>query len=84
MTSRRRRTDCARTPEGIAIGANIRRLRTRAGLTQVELAEKAGVHRTTILLAEEARWKVPQMATLVAIACVLDCNVLDLFRARVA
>src|SRR5690348_16641570 len=50
---------------------SLHQLRKKAGLTQVELARRAGVNHTTIVHAETGR-KHPQLAILLKIVAVLD------------
>lgn len=51
-------------------GANLRRHRRRAGLTQERLGFAAGLHRTEIHVLEHGQ-RVPRIDTLVKIACAL-------------
>ena len=60
------------------ISANVRRLRRRAGLTQHELAEKAGISRAT-LARIEAEESDPAASTLRKLAAALEVTVSDLF-----
>ncbi|MBA4029394.1 MAG: XRE family transcriptional regulator [Planctomyces sp.] len=57
----------------------VRSLRIAAGLTQTELAERAGVSRTAVTAIEGSRL-VPSVATALALAKVLGATVEDLFR----
>jgi len=41
-----------RTPPQVIVGQNIKRLRTRIGLSQEQLAEAAGIHRTYVSSVE--------------------------------
>jgi len=59
------------------VGANIIRLRTGAGMSQKELATKAGVGRSTILAIESGRRC--NLTMLIKIAGALDVSPADLF-----
>jgi transcriptional regulator with XRE-family HTH domain len=61
------------------IGRNVRRLREAAGITQVELAEKARMDRSSISKFEVGRAN-PSVLTLSRIAKVLQTDVQQLFR----
>ena len=60
------------------IAAAVRHLRRRAGLTQAELAEKAGISRATLARVELAEVD-PAASTLRALARALGVTVNDLF-----
>ena len=60
------------------LAANIRRLRERAGLTQVELAHKAGLARDSIQKLEHGKWKDVGIGVLVDIAAALGCSLEEL------
>ena len=51
--------------------ANLRQARTKAGISQEELAERCELHRTEISLLERAG-REPRLATLVKLAGSLD------------
>jgi transcriptional regulator with XRE-family HTH domain len=51
--------------------ANLRQARTKAGISQEELAERCELHRTEISLLERAG-REPRLATLVKLAGALD------------
>jgi transcriptional regulator with XRE-family HTH domain len=55
------------------IGANLRRERRRAGMTQEELAARAGLHRTAIGLLEQGH-RVARADTLVQLAGALSIS----------
>ncbi len=57
--------------------ANLRRAREKAGLTQEELADAAGLHRTAISFLERAA-REPRMWTLVALSRALRIKPGDL------
>lgn len=61
-------------------GANLRRVRRRAGLSQEEVGFRASLHRTEVGLLERGA-RVPRIDTLVKLAAVLgiriDCSLLD-------
>lgn len=58
---------------------NIKDLRIKAGLTQVELAEKLGVGQSCVA-GWETGAKVPRTMQLPEIAKALGCTVNDLYR----
>jgi transcriptional regulator with XRE-family HTH domain len=53
------------------VGPKIGRLRAESGLSQEELADRAGLHRTAISLLEVGK-RAPRIVTLVVIAGVLE------------
>lgn len=55
----------------------IRQQRERAGLTQTELAKRAGLHTSNLALIEMHR-RQPNVATLIRLAVALDCTLDDL------
>ena len=63
----------------MSLAKNLRRLRTEAGLTQTQLAEKIGRKRSALAAWEEGRAEPPSNA-LVALADVLGCTVNDLLK----
>lgn len=58
-------------------GANLRRCRRHAGLSQEQVGLLAELHRTEIGLLERAA-RVPRIDTLVKLTAALDLTVLDL------
>jgi transcriptional regulator with XRE-family HTH domain len=60
-----------------AFGARIRQFRQARGLTQVELAESAGVDRKTISRIENSRFS-PSLINVYAIADALDVEAREL------
>jgi len=61
------------------IGANVKRRRKAANLTQTELAAKAKSARTHLSLLENGRLPgYPSLGSLVSLAEVLGCKVADL------
>ena len=56
------------------LGMTIKRLRTKRGLTQEALAQRAGVHRVYVAQIE-AQTKVPSIATLEKLAKALGVKV---------
>lgn len=60
-----------------ALAEEIRRCRTKRGLSQEELAFRAGLHRTYISLIERAR-RSPTIDCLTRIAAALDVRASDL------
>jgi transcriptional regulator with XRE-family HTH domain len=61
----------------MSIGENIKKFRENKNLTQEQLAEKVGVHRTLITQVERGT-KGLSIPTGQAIAKVLDCTLNDL------
>ena len=59
------------------LGGRARRLRETAGLTQAELARKAGIGRITLVRLENGE-RTPRLSTLSAVAHALDMGVRDL------
>ena len=59
------------------LASNLRRLRTSAGLSQEELADRAGLHRTYISSVERAQRNV-SLENLFKIARGLEVNAQDL------
>lgn len=61
----------------MTIGSNIRSLRERKGLTQYELAERAGVTQAHISRCEN-NCKTPTFKLILKIAAVLGCEINDI------
>lgn len=57
--------------------ANLRQARTKAGISQEELAERCELHRTEISLLERAG-REPRLATMVKLAGALDSSPAEL------
>jgi transcriptional regulator with XRE-family HTH domain len=57
--------------------ANLRRARTRAGISQEELAHRCDLHRTEISLLERAG-REPRLATIVKLAGSLETTAAEL------
>jgi transcriptional regulator with XRE-family HTH domain len=57
----------------VAFGHRLRELRERAGLTQTQLAESAGMHRQGIVKLERGE-REPAWSTLLALAGALDVD----------
>lgn len=60
------------------LGSNLKDVRTAAGLTQAELAERVGVSRKTINTVENGVF-VPSTLLALKLAKALKCKVEDLF-----
>jgi transcriptional regulator with XRE-family HTH domain len=58
-------------------GANLRRARQRAGISQAELALATELHRTAIWLLESGQ-RAPRLDTLVKLLSALECPADDL------
>ena len=63
----------------VHVGDNLKRLRTLRALTQVELAQRAGVTPTTVVRAERNQAE-PHMSTLRKLATALDVDPSELVR----
>ena len=61
------------------LGAAVAEARTKAGLTQVELAQRAGLDETTITALEQGHYK-PDSSELSRVAEVLGVDELELLR----
>jgi len=61
----------------VSLGNNVRTRRTQAGLSQEQLGELSGLHRTYITHVEGAT-RNPSVASLYKIATALDCSISDL------
>ncbi|MBS1894720.1 MAG: helix-turn-helix transcriptional regulator [Actinobacteria bacterium] len=59
------------------IGANLRRLRAAAGISQEELAFRAGIHQSEASLIEGGR-RVPRARTLIKLSGALGVTIDDL------
>jgi putative transcriptional regulator len=76
----RHSTGFAPTLDEMAVLPRLKPLRLKAGLSQAELAERAGLQRTTVNRLESARtFYVPHPATLRALAKALGVTVSDLW-----
>lgn len=60
------------------IGAKIKRLRVKRGLTQEQLAKRAGVIRVTIARIEAGMRKTPALSTRKKLAKALDVPITEL------
>ncbi len=63
--------------EKVTIGVNIRDIRKRKGLSQVELSKKVNVTQSMLCQIERGT-KVPSLPLSVDIAAVLDCTLDDI------
>ncbi len=63
----------------VYIGDNLKRVRTLRALTQVELAEKAGITPSTVVLIERNKSE-PHMSTIRKLARALDVDPSELVR----
>jgi transcriptional regulator with XRE-family HTH domain len=85
---RKARPAVALSPEQVAIEARLRQVlspliqreREARGMTQENLAERAGIHWTTVGKIERGR-QIPSIALLSVLAKALDLTVTDLLRA---
>lgn len=64
-------------PAAAILGANLRRARRSAGLTQAELAQRAGLGQPAISLIEAGQAN-PTVQTLQQLADALGCSLADL------
>jgi transcriptional regulator with XRE-family HTH domain len=60
--------------------ANLKRLRERAGLSQAQLAEAAGLNRVYLARLESGAMSNPSLDTMDRLATALDVSVIDLLR----
>jgi putative transcriptional regulator len=60
-----------------ALGANVRRLRTDRGWSQVELAQRSGLSRSTIVAVELGKYKSADMSTAEKIAAAFEVHLQD-------
>jgi XRE family aerobic/anaerobic benzoate catabolism transcriptional regulator len=67
-------------PAVVVLGANVREARQRAGLTQAELAQRAGLAQPAISLIEPGQAN-PTVQTLQQIADALGCALANLLKA---
>jgi len=67
----------------VYIGDNLKRLRTLRALTQVELAEKAGITQSTVVLIERNKSE-PHMSTLRKLAEALRVDPAELVKGEQA
>jgi transcriptional regulator with XRE-family HTH domain len=58
----------------MSIGARVRELRTKLGISQYELARRAGVSQGFVHLVERG-WRMPRIHTLVCLAKALEVPV---------
>ena len=65
------------------MGYRIREIREKLGMTQVELAKKSGVSRTTIYGLETGAEKITTTKTLNKLACALGVSVDEIFLPKV-
>jgi len=63
----------------VILGANVRRVRQRAGLTQADLAQRAGLAQPAISLIEAGQAN-PTVQTLQQLADALGCPLADLLK----
>jgi transcriptional regulator with XRE-family HTH domain len=66
------------TPESRRFGRTVAALRTRRGLTQAALADKAGFHRTYLARVEIGYQKNPTVLTLRRLAKALEVELAEL------
>ena len=57
----------------LKFGMNVRRIRSHAGLSQEELADRSGLHRTYVGGIERGE-RNPSLKNIVALAAGLGCN----------
>jgi len=71
------------TPERLAFGATVKALRKRRGWTQMQLAERAGLHRNAVALVELAL-REPSLSIITRIATALGVAPGRLFKPTAA
>jgi transcriptional regulator with XRE-family HTH domain len=69
----------ARTPELLAFGAAVRKLRVKQGMTQDTLAEKAGTHRNYVGMLERGE-RNPTLLVILRLAKALEADAGTLVR----
>ena len=62
----------------MSVGANIRRIREKNGMTQSELADKAGITQAMLCWIEQGK-RNPSLPSCEKIAKLLDCIISELF-----
>ncbi len=67
----------------MSVGANIRRIREEKGLTQVYVADQAGISQVMLCQIEKG-YKEPSIRTGKRIANILGCNLDDLLAEAIA
>lgn len=72
-------TEKGKSPRQRLLGERVRERREKRGLTQEELAHRAGLHRTYMTHVETGRVN-PALETLARLALALECDVADLTR----
>ena len=65
---------------GKTISENIKKLRTKLGLTQDDLAKKADIKYTTLMKVESGTVNKPSVQTMAKIAKALDSSIEDLLK----
>jgi len=65
---------------GKIISENIKRLRTKLGLTQDDLSRKADIKYTTLMKVESGTVNKPSVQTMAKIAKALDVSIEDLLK----
>ena len=58
--------------KGLAFGPMLRRARTIRGLTQAQLASRAGLHRTFVGRVENGKYRAPKLSTIQRMARALE------------
>jgi transcriptional regulator with XRE-family HTH domain len=66
-----------KTAAGELFGARMREIRTKRGLTQQDVAERADIAQTHVSDIELG-FKLPNLLTVVRLAIALECKVVDL------
>jgi transcriptional regulator with XRE-family HTH domain len=69
----------AATPESAALGRQIAGLRQRAGLSQEQLANRAGVHKSVVSRFEAGEFRRPQPDKLARMAEALSADLEDFY-----
>lgn len=60
----------------MSVGTNIRRIRERKGLSQVQLSEQAGISQAMLCQVERGT-KVPSLLLSAELAKILQCDIND-------
>lgn len=60
------------------VGGNIRELRKKKGINQIELGKRINVHRQQLSFYETAK-NLPPLDVVIILAKVLDCSIADIY-----
>ncbi len=66
-----------------SIGDNIKKYRTKLGITQDELSDRAGIAYSTVAKLEQGSIKNPSLTTIMSISSALGVEITQLFKTKV-